>query len=62
LGTGIVDDSHTWILSVDGVGYRQNGILSGTFELCPLVPAPGALMLASAGVGLVGWFRRNQSL
>ncbi len=65
----VVDDTNTWKVDIVGSGSvtefwgdSQGGIIEGTFELCPVVPVPGALLLASMGVGLVGWLKRNQSL
>ena len=43
-------------------GYSE-AVFSGTLEVIPdVIPAPGGLMLAALGIGIVGWLRGRRTL
>ena len=43
-------------------GYSE-AVFSGSFEVIPdVLPAPGGLMLAAVGIGIVGWLRGRRTL
>jgi hypothetical protein len=48
-------------ISFAGTGGDNVGMLLDNVSVCA-VPAPGALLLGSMGMGLVGWLRRGRSL
>jgi hypothetical protein len=77
-GSGILDEitgptstlTMDFNLTMDGSVYIQNmidagldnsGGFSGSMTMIP-IPAPGAIVLGSLGLGLVGWLRTRKSL
>jgi len=60
-GTYIIPDYNPEWVSIDIYVEGGNTVVEGTITH-ECIPAPGAIVLGSLGIGLVGWLRRRRAL
>lgn len=56
------DDASNTIGAIDLFGNGASPVYYDDLRLIPPIPAPGAMLLGSIGVSLVGWLRRRRTL